>query len=158
MSLNLSSSTPAAPTGSSLVTFQTDGSGNVSGYVDSSAAVLPAIDTTGLTANVSITTLFAVTDAGVYRVSGYVVETTPDGASSTLPKLTITWVDADTSVTVHKDITATQAGNTAGTFDQGDVRVSAAASSNIQYTLSGYVSGTPATMTYAIHLTIEQVF
>lgn len=142
-----------------LVTFQTDGHGNMSAYIDGAAAIQPPVDTTGLTADVSIATLFPVVDAGIYRVSGYIVVTTPDGASSVLPKLTITWTDNDTSVSVSKDITATQNTNLAGTtFDQGDVRVSAAASSDIQYATSGYASGTPATMTYAIHLTIEQVF
>lgn len=158
MAINLNDTTPAAPSGGVNVKWQNDVSGNVSAYVDGAASLETPLNTTGLTADVVIATLFSVTDAGLYRVSGYVVETTADGASSTLPKLTITWQDADSGATISKDITATQTGNTAGTFDQGDVRCNADASTDIQYTLSGYVSGTPATMTYAIHITIEKLF
>lgn len=158
MAINLNRTTPAAPAGSVNVKFQSDASGNVSGYVPGSASVLPGIDTTGLTADVATATLFAVTATGMYRVTGYIVETTPDGASSTLPTIDITWADADTSVAITRSITATKTGNTTGTYDLGTCSFNALAANNISYATNGYVSGTPATMTYAIHLTIEQLF
>lgn len=157
MAINLNRTTPAAPAGSVNVKWQSDVSGNVSGYVPSSASIQPGINTTGLTANVATAPLLAVTASGAYRVTGYIVETVVGSVSSVLPKITISWTDTDTSVAESKDITATQAGNTVGTFDTGSVVVNALTANNISYATSGYAS-TAAGMTYAIHLTVEKLF
>lgn len=158
MSINLNDTTPAAPAGSTNVAWQVDISGNVSASLPSTSTVLPGIDTTGLTADVATATLFAVLVSGMYRVTGYIVETTPDGVSSTLPTIDISWTDADTSVLITRSITATQAGNTTGTYDLGECSINALSTNDISYATNGYVSATPATMTYAIHLTIEKLF
>lgn len=156
MGINLNRTLPAAPAGSTNVKWQSDVSGNVSGYVSASASTLPPTDQTGQTADIPPTTVLAVIASGRYRISGYIVVTTPDGASSTLPKITITWTDSDSTGAMSKDITATQTGNAATTFDQGDVIVNATTATNIQYATSGYASGTPATMQYAVHIIVEQ--
>ena len=112
-----------------------------------------SVDTPGLTDNVALTTLLTA-PAGVYRVSSYLYITTVDGVSSTLPKVTITWVDP-TGATQSKDITATQAGNLTGTFDQGDIVVTVGASNNISYQTQNYASNTPNTMTYNLRVRLE---
>ena len=107
-----------------------------------------SVDTPGLTDNVTPTTLLTA-PAGVYRVSAYNYITIMDGASSTLPKVTISWVDA-TSVTQTKDITGIVpvTTNAVGDFDQGDVIVVVGAGNNITYETQGYASGTSNFMTY----------
>lgn len=158
MSVNLSSTVPAAPSGSTNVTWQTDGAGNVSAYSKTGSSLLTGVNLTAQTANISATTLLAVTASGQYRVSGYIIVTTADGVSSTLPKITITWTDQDNTTGQSFDLTATSAGNTLTTFKSGILQLSAKTGNNIQYATSGYLSNTPATMQYALHLTIEKVF
>lgn len=158
MAINLNGTTPAAPSGATNVTFQNDVSGNVSAYITSAPGILPGVNLTAQTANISATTLLATTASGMYRVSGYIVVTTVDGVSSTLPKITITWTDANNSAVQSFDLTATSTGNTTTTSKQGVMVVSALTTTNIQYATSGYVSNTPATMQYALHLTIEKTF
>jgi len=158
MSINLNRTSPAAPAGSTNIKFQSDVSGNVSGYVPTPAALLTAsnVDSTGNTANIGSTTLLAVSTAGIYRISAYIIVTTVDGASSTLPKVTISWTDQDNSQTQSFDITPTNSGNLQTTLEEGSLIVDAAVA-NISYATSGYASGTPAIMTYALHLRIEQM-
>ena len=156
MSVNLSSTTPAAPASNTNVTFQTDGSGNISAYVPSSAQNLPGVNTTGLTANVAATTLLAVTTAGMYRVSGYIILTVAGSISSTLPSIVITWNDKDSTVAQTITLTPTNAGNTTATYQQATCIIDAQATTNIQYSTTGYASNA-AGMTYALHLRIEAV-
>lgn len=113
------------------------------------------VDTPGLTDNVAPTTLLTA-PAGMYRVSAYLYVTTADGTSSTLPKVTISWIDA-TSNTQTKDITALVPGtdNAIGTFDQGDVYVVVGAGNNITYQTQGYASNTPNTMAYNLRVRLE---
>lgn len=158
MAINLNDTVPAAPAGATNVAWQVDISGNISASVPTASTVLPGIDATGQTADIAIATLHAVTASGMYRVTGYIVETTRDGASSTLPTIDITWVDVDTGVSITRSITATQTGNTVGTYDLGRCEISALTANDISYATNGYVSGTPATMVYAIHLTVEKLF
>lgn len=114
-----------------------------------------SVDTPGLTDNVTPTTLLTA-PAGVYRVSAYNYITIMDGASSTLPKVTISWVDA-TSVTQTKDITGIVpvTTNAVGDFDQGDVIVVVGAGNNITYETQGYASGTSNFMTYNLRVRLE---
>lgn len=157
MSVNFSSTIPAAPSGKSLVTWQTDGAGNVSGYVPTSSATKTGVDLTNQSANISATTLLATTASGQYRVGGYIIVTTVDGASSTLPTVTLTWTDADntTGQTKTLAVAAAPTGNSLTTFGNGILQVNARTGTNIQYATSSYASGTPAAMKYALHLTIE---
>lgn len=157
MSVNLSNTTPAAPSGGTNVIFQTDGQGNVSAYTQSAVELVGSgIDLTAQTANVGPNTL-VTTPNGYYRISAYLIVTTVDGASSTLPKLTITWNDKDNGQGQTFDITPTDAGNLLTTLEQSDMIVSAGSSASIDYATSGYASGTPATMQYAIHIRVEQL-
>lgn len=90
-------------------------------------------------------------------MSGYIIVTTPDGASSTLPAIVITWTDADNSVAQTLTLTPTNTGNTTATYETGAELISALTSNDISFATSGYTSGTPATMTFALHLTIESL-
>ena len=157
MSVNLSNSTPAAPTGGTNITWQTDGQGNVSAYTQSAVELVgDGVDLTAQTADVGPNTLVN-TPSGYYRISAYIVVTTVDGASSTLPKLTITWNDLDNGQAQSFDLTPTNPGNLLTTLEQSDMIVSAASSASINYATSGYASGTPATMQFAIHIRVEQM-
>jgi hypothetical protein len=157
MAINLNGTTPAAPAGSTNVTWQEDVSGNVSAYVSTGPTTLTPVDLTAQTANIGATTLLAATASARYLISGYIIVTTVDGVSSTMPKITITWTDPDNSAAQSFDLTATSAGNTTATIKQGVMVVSAKTATNIQYATSGYVSNTPATMQYALHLTIQKL-
>ena len=157
MSVNLSNSTPAAPAGGTNITWQTDGSGNVSAYTQSAVELVgDGVDLTAQTANVGPNTL-VTTPNGYYRISAYLVVTTVDGASSTLPKLTITWNDLDNGQTQSFDLTVINTTNVLTALEQNDMIVSAASSASIDYATSGYTSGTPATMQFAIHIRVEQM-
>lgn len=125
------------------------------------------IDTTGLTANVGASTLYAVpaTGAGMYRVSSYTVETTAGSVSSTLPNVQIVYTDKETSGAITIDATPVlgvagigQTGaltsNTIGTASSGVIVISVKASTTIQYQTVNYASSL-AGMTYAIHLKLE---
>lgn len=156
MSVNLSNTTPAAPAGSTLVTWQTDGAGNVTGYVTSAVELTGnAFNGTAQSANIASTALIVGPTAGVYRVAAYIIVTTVDAVSSTLPKITLSWNDADNGQAQTLDLTATQAGNLLTTFAQGDAFLSIGASANLSFSTSGYLSNTPAAMKYAIHIRIE---
>jgi len=125
------------------------------------------IDTTGLTANVGSTLLYAVpsTGAGLYRVTALVVETTAASVSSTLANVQIIYTDNQTSGTITIDATPVlgvagvgQTGaltaNTVGTTSTGVIAVNAKASTNINYQTVNYASST-AGMTYALHIRLE---
>jgi len=157
MSISLSNSTPAAPAGNQLVTFQTDGSGRVSGYVPQSAASLSGVDLTAQTANIAATNLVASPTSGVYRVSAYVIVTTPDGASSTLPSVVITWTDQNSGVAQTLTLTPTNSGNTTTTYQEATSLLSVSNAAPLQYATTGYASGTPATMQYALHIRVEKL-
>jgi len=158
MSVNLSSTTPAAPSGATNVTFQTDGSGNVSAYITSAVELTGnGFDATAQTANISTTDLITTPVAGRYRISAYIIVTTVDGASSTLPSIVLTWNDADNGQGQTLTLTPTTTGNLLTTFESGDAFVSVGASAPLAFSTTGYASGTPATMQYAIHITVEKL-
>ncbi len=156
MSVNISSSTPAAPPGSSLVQWQTDGSGNVSGYITSAVELTgDGFSATAQTADIGTTDLDSSPTAGRYRVSGYIIVTTVDGVSSTLPSIIITWNDADNGQAQTFTLTPTDTGNTLTTVDFNTAFISAGSSAPISFSTSGYASGTPATMQFSIYITLE---
>jgi hypothetical protein len=158
MSINFSSTTPAAPAGSVLVVPQNDGAGNQSFYVPSSAPVLTTVDLTAQDANIGTTTIVSAPATGRYRVSVYTIVTTPDGASSTLPSVVIGWTDPDNATSQTFTLTATApTGNTKTTYAEIVVVISATTSTNISYATTSYASGTPTAMKYALHLVLEQI-
>lgn len=126
------------------------------------------VDLTAQAANIGATNLYAVpvAGAGMYRLSAYVVETTADLATSTLPNVQVVYTDNDTNISVTMDATpiATGAGlgqtgaltaNTVGTAASGVIAINVKASTTIQYQTTGYLSGTPGAMKYAVHLKLE---
>lgn len=160
MSVNLSNTVPSAPAGGTNLLWQTDGSGNISGYVSTSARINTSVDLTAQAANISATTLLAVTASGFYRVSAYIVVTQIPSTSSTLPKVTITWTDPNNSTGETFDLTATVAGipaNALTDFKQGVMVFNAKTASNIQYATSGYASVGGTAMNYALSLRLESL-
>lgn len=156
MSVNLSSSVPAAPAGSTNITWAKDSAGNVSGYVTSAVELTAnGFDATAQTADIGTTTLITTPVAGRYRVSAYIIVTTV-GTTSTLPKVTLAWNDADNGQPQTFDITPTTGGNLLTTFEFGDAFISVGASASLTFSTSGYAStGTP--MQFALHLTVEKL-
>jgi hypothetical protein len=156
MASNFNDSVPAAAAGGINVKFLSDGAGNDSAYVPASAIQLTAndVDLTAQDTSISATNLVASPVAGIYRISVYIIVTTADLVSSTLPSVQITWTDDNNSVAQSVTITPTNAGNTTTTYQQAIAVINAAASS-IQYATSGYASGTPLAMKYALSIRIE---
>jgi hypothetical protein len=159
MSSNFNNSTPAAPAGFVNVSWQTDGSGNDSAYVPTSATNMTAsnVDLTAQTANVTTTTLFTPTASGLFRISAYIVVTTVDGASSTLPSVIISWEDQNNTTSQSLVLTPTNSGNLLTTYQEATGVISAETAVAVTYATSGYASGTPATMQFALHLRIESL-
>src|SRR6266478_5594656 len=75
---------------------------------------LAAVNLTAQNANIGATTLFAVgslgTGTGMYEISAYVIETTADAASSTLPNVQILYTDPGTNTVITIDVTPVLAG------------------------------------------------
>ena len=131
------------------------------------APIYAEVNSTGLTANVGATTLYAVpsTGAGLYRVTAYVIETTAASVSSTLPNVQIVYTDAITSgaITINATPTLGAAGlgqtgvltaNAVGTVATGIIAINAKASTNIQYQTVNYAS-VAAGMAYALKIRLE---
>lgn len=125
------------------------------------------IDLTAQAANIGATTLYAVpaSGVGVYRVSSYIVMTTPASATSTLPTVQIVYTDNDSNVSVTMDATPVsgtaglgQTGalntNAAGSAASGVIAVYVKASTTIQYQTINYAS-TAAGMLYALRIKLE---
>jgi|SRR5208282_2032220 len=163
MSTNLNNTVPAAPAGSTNVDFQTDGSGNISGYVPTSVIELAdSIDLLAQAANISPTTWIAVTTPGLYRVSAYII-ITQDAAgtgspAAVLPSVVIGWTDQNNGQTQSFTLTPTNAGNTLETFQQAVMVLDASSTSgpSIHYSTTGYASAGSIPMQYALHLRLEQ--
>ncbi len=156
MSVNLSSSTPAPPSGSTLVQWQTDGSGNVSAYFTSAVELVgDGFDATAQTADIGSTTLIPSPTPGRYRVSGYIIVTTVDGGGSTLPSIILTWNDADNGQTQTFTLTPTDSHDDLLHPQFNDAFLNVGNSGSIDFSTSGYASTTPAKMQFAIHITLE---
>ena len=124
------------------------------------------VDAVGQTAAITTTTLYMPVATGMYRISVYAKVTTADGASSSLggsTGLTIGYTDGTDSVAqTTVALLATQAGaaaivnagNTTATKLLGSVVIFAKTGVAITYAFD-YTSGTPATMTYELHLKVE---
>lgn len=158
MSVNFNNTTPAAPTGNSNVTFQNDGSGNLSAYVPTSGTLIKAsnVDLTAQAANIATTPLYVTTAAGQYRIEIYIIVTQAATTSSTLPSVVIAWTDQDNSAGQTFTLTpAAPTGNSLTTYAQGILVASVKNASTINYSTSSYASSGATPMQYAIHLRIE---
>jgi hypothetical protein len=129
-------------------------------------SLIALVDRTAQTAAITTTNLLAsVPTTGQYRLSWNAKVTTPDGASSTLGALTITYTDADN--TVQTITAAAQSKNgVIETSDTGNsttavllgvpMMLNARSATAIQYAMA-YASGTPATMAYNLHIKLESL-
>lgn len=168
MSVNFNATTPAAPSGNTNVTFQTDGSGNISGYLPTSSSVTNKVDLTAQTAAVSATNLVASPATARYRISAYLKVTTPattGAATSTLGAVTITYADGTDSVpqsvamqmqTEAGASATTNSGNATTSVLSGELVIYAATGTAIKYAIA-YASNTAAQMAYEAHLAAEQI-
>lgn len=167
MSVNFSNTTPAAVAGNSNVTWQTDGSGNISGYLPTSSSVAAKIDLTAQTAAVAATNLLAAPATARYRISAYLKVTTPatGAATSTLGAVTITYADGTDNVaqsvvmqlqTQAGASATTNVGNSTTTVLAGEVPIYAHTGTAIQYAI-GYASNAANTMAFEAHLAAEQI-
>ena len=157
MAINLNNTTPAAPTGSTNVTWQEDVSGNVSAYVTTSAELTGSnIDLTAQGANIGSTNLVASPVAGLYRISAYLIVTRAATTSSTLPSLTIGWTDQNSGVAQTLVLTPTNSGNLTTTYQQATGFISTNTSA-ITYSTASFASSGGTSMQYALHIRVEKV-
>ena len=157
MSINFNKTLPAAPAGSTNVTFQNDGAGNMSAYVSTPNA-LPAstINLTAQVADISAANLVATPTAGLYRISAYIVVTQASGTTSLLPAIVITWQDQDGGTSQSLTLTPTNAGNVLTDYEEA-VGIVSANTSAIQYATSGYASVGSPVMKFAIRIRVESL-
>jgi hypothetical protein len=158
MSINFSTTSPAAPAGNINVTPQNDGAGNQSFYVPSSPTINTVIDLTAQNANIGSTLIVSAPATGRYRVSGYAIVTTvasTGAATSTLPSIVIGWTDPDNSTSQTLTLTPTNSGNVLTTYQQAIGFISAKTATNINYSTTGYASNTASQMQYALHIVLE---
>lgn len=170
--INLSSSTPAAPANAVNVAWQNDSSNppnvsaNIPSGVGGGANIVAKSTLTAQTAAIAATTLYAIpsSGAGLYRVSFVATITTAattGAATSSLGgstgfQLKYTNI-ADSVVKTTNPTTANiSAANTTGTSISGDLFAYCNASTNLQY-LFGYTSNTAAQMTFDITIYVEYV-
>jgi hypothetical protein len=165
LSVNFSNSTPAAVAGNTNVTWQTDGSGNISGYVPTSSSVTNKVDLTGQTAAVSATNLVASPATARYRIGAYLKVTTAGSVSSTLGGVTITYADGTDgvpqSVVMQMQTEAgasatTNTGNATTSVLAGELLIYAQTGTAIQYAIA-YTANAAASMHYEAHLSAEQI-
>jgi hypothetical protein len=123
---------------------------------------------TAQTANIASTPISPGLDpvkfarGGGYKADCYVILTTVDGASSTLPACNVIYTDSDTGTSHTAALTTTSAANTKDTIGAGTTTLPSGffhpkAGTAISYSTSGYASGTPTTMQYAVHFRLEYV-
>lgn len=158
MSTNVNDTLPAAPTNYTNVKWQNDGSGNLSGYVPTSALHLPGVDLETQAANIAATDFVAAAAVldGTYRISINIIVTQAATTSSTLPSVVITWTDENNSTLQTFTLTAASpSGNVLTTYGQGSVVVSSKVGFAIQYATSSYASSGGTPMQYALSLRVE---
>jgi hypothetical protein len=157
LSVNFSNTTPTAVAGGTNILWQTDGSGNISGYVPSGAAVVFSTLQPTLTANYnagSAMTLFTPSVAGAYRISVSQAIQIAAGTSSTFPSLTLSWTDVG-SVARTKQLVATSATNTTAVESDTSVVIYTNNSTAVQVTSASYASNPASAMTYALTIVAE---
>jgi len=110
----------------------------------------------GQTASIGATTLVSSALAGVYILDAEAIVTTAASTSSTLPNCGVTFTDADTSVGLYEQASATSTGNVVGTTQsQGSYRFNAKAGTAISYSCGSYASSGATAMQYAVHVRLE---
>lgn len=129
-------------------------------------ALVAKADLTAQAANIGVTTLYAVpaSGAGMYRLSAYLVITQAATVSSTMPQVQAIWTDNDSAAAAPaSSFTLTNTTNTLGAGsastvaaqNAGSIIINAKASTNIQFSTTGYASSGATPMQYAIHIKLE---
>lgn len=157
MAVNFNNTTPAAPANNTNVQWQQDVSGNISGYVPSSAQKVASVDLTAQVANIAASTLVTPAASALYKVSAYIVVTQAATTSSTLPSIVLTWTDQDNNTSESLTLTPTNTGNALTTYQQAVALLSVKNATNLQYSTTGYLSSGATGMQYAIHIRVEQI-
>jgi len=116
---------------------------------------IAAVDLATQSADIPGTSLYNVT-TGMYRVSAYIVLTTVDGVSSTLPSVQIQWADPDTNTAVGwLALTPTNSGDVFNTILQWSAVIHAKGGGGLSYNTTGYASNSPNAMKFALHIRLE---
>jgi len=135
--------------------------------VSTSPMVLAKVDRTGNSADIALTTLYAIpasAPAGWYRLTCYIVVTQAATTSSTMPGCKASFTDQDTNTVANPILTNTSTANVVGTTNSawlttgqgsGVLSFYAKAGTNIQYGSSGYVSSGATPMLFALHARLE---
>jgi len=156
MAIAFSDSTPAAPAGSTNVIWAQDTGGNVSASTLTAPVLSPELALTGQGADVPTTVLVAsIPTTARYRVTAYVVVTTVDAVSSTLPAVIISWTDGDNVQAETDFLIASNTGNTLTTSGSGTLLINADALNSIAVSTLGYASNTPSEMKFSLYCDIE---
>ena len=159
MSINFSSTTPAAPSGNVNVIPQNDGAGNMSFYVPGSASTVNTILQPTLTANFSGGYPFTLVESyssGVYRVSWSQAIVQAASGSSTFPSLTLAWTDIG-GVSRTATLVSTSSTNTTAVEIEGDIVIYVGSSTLITVTSASYASYGATPMTYALAVVAESL-
>lgn len=110
-----------------------------------------------LTANYnagSAKTIFTPTAASLLRVTVQTATVIADGASSTVPSLTLGYTDVG-GIARTLQMIATSSGNTTTYYATSSALIYTNTSTVVTVTSTGYASGTPAVMTYSLVVTVE---
>jgi hypothetical protein len=119
-----------------------------------------AVDSALQSGNISSTTLLTVTRTTpsclpLYRVTAYVVVTTPASVSSTLPSIVISWTDNDSGAVQSFTLTPTASGNAATTFQQATMALNPQVGTVVSYSTTGYASSGATQMKFSAHIRLE---
>lgn len=161
MSVNLNNTTPSAPSGSTNVLWQTDGSGNISAYVLGSSVSEIVFSTLqpSLTANYNsgtAQTLFTPSTAAAYRISVSQAIVTVASSSSTFPSLTLSWTDVG-GIARTKILVATSATNTTAVETDTSAIIYTNGSTAVQVTSASYASSGTYPMAYSLAVVAEAI-
>jgi len=114
------------------------------------------VDLLGQTANVSTTNIIASTPAaGLYRISIHTAVTTAATSSSTLPSVTVSYTEQESSAAITGTAVSSNSGNLTTDVGRGDIICSCTASSAITFSTSGYASSGATAMQYSLHIRLE---
>jgi hypothetical protein len=117
---------------------------------------IATVDVSARTTNQS-GTLFTPTANTMFRVNVYTAIDTVATTSSTLPSVSVTFTDPDSSVSQTVQVTPTNSGNATTTLQQGVAVIYAKSGVAITYANAGYASSGATAMTFGLHIKLEQL-
>ena len=122
---------------------------NGKGLVTAVAAGTSGADSLAQTGNNANVLTKAITAAGLYEVELYEVSANAP-TSATLPAITVTYTDAETSGSITLTLADVTAVSAANVTHQGSFTVNAAASSNIVVATTSYAAGSGTALSYNV--------